>query len=53
MTLRFGTSRDGVPIGVQLVSRWFAESNLLHLAGRLEEASPVRGPTVTHYELFG
>jgi len=26
MTLRFGTSSDGLPVGIQLVSRWFAES---------------------------
>ncbi|MBE7190386.1 MAG: amidase [Jatrophihabitans endophyticus] len=43
MTLRFGTSADGLPIGVQLVSRWHAESTILHLAGLLESVSPVRG----------
>ena len=42
MTMRFGTSRDGMPIGVQLVSTWQAESILLHAAAMLESASPVR-----------
>jgi aspartyl-tRNA(Asn)/glutamyl-tRNA(Gln) amidotransferase subunit A len=43
LTLRFGTSRDGLPIGVQLVSPWMAESTVLHLASLLEAVSPVRG----------
>ncbi len=42
LSIRFGTSRDGLPIGVQLVSNWFAESTILHLASLLETASPVR-----------
>ncbi|MCW6512320.1 amidase [Lichenifustis flavocetrariae] len=42
LTIRFGTSGDGMPIGVQLVSSWQAESTLLHLASLLEAASPVR-----------
>lgn len=42
LSIRFGTSQDGLPIGVQLVSRWFAESTILHLASLLETASPVR-----------
>ena len=42
LSIRFGTSRDGLPIGVQLVSSWFAESTILHLAALLETASPVR-----------
>ncbi|MGJ7609761.1 MULTISPECIES: amidase [unclassified Variovorax] len=43
MSIRFGTSRDGMPIGVQLVSTWLAESTLLHAAALLESVSPVRG----------
>ncbi|TWB20318.1 aspartyl-tRNA(Asn)/glutamyl-tRNA(Gln) amidotransferase subunit A [Nitrospirillum amazonense] len=43
LSLRFGTSRDGLPISVQLVSSWMAESTILHLAGLLEGVSPVRG----------
>jgi aspartyl-tRNA(Asn)/glutamyl-tRNA(Gln) amidotransferase subunit A len=42
LSIRFGTSRDGLPIGVQLVSTWFAESTILHLASLLEVASSVR-----------
>jgi aspartyl-tRNA(Asn)/glutamyl-tRNA(Gln) amidotransferase subunit A len=42
LSIRFGTSRDGLPIGVQLVSSWLAESTVLHLASLLETASPLR-----------
>ncbi|BAN26432.1 amidase [Caballeronia insecticola] len=42
LSMRFGTSSDGLPIGVQLVSTWFAESTVLHLASVLESVSPVR-----------
>jgi aspartyl-tRNA(Asn)/glutamyl-tRNA(Gln) amidotransferase subunit A len=43
MAIRFGTSSDGMPIGVQLVSTWLAESTLLHAASLLESVSHVRG----------
>jgi aspartyl-tRNA(Asn)/glutamyl-tRNA(Gln) amidotransferase subunit A len=42
MTLRFGTSRDGLPIGVQVASSWYAESTMFDAAARLEAMSPVR-----------
>ena len=42
LSMRFGTSHDGLPIGVQLVSNWFAESTILHLASLLESLSTVR-----------
>jgi aspartyl-tRNA(Asn)/glutamyl-tRNA(Gln) amidotransferase subunit A len=42
MTLRFGTSRDGLPIGVQIAASWYAESNMFDVASRLEAVSPVR-----------
>ena len=42
LSMRFGTSRDGLPIGVQIVSSWLAESTTLKVASLLEEASPVR-----------
>ena len=42
LSMRFGTSKDGLPIGVQLVSPWLAESTILHLGSLLESLSPVR-----------
>ena len=46
LSIRFGTNRNvsqaGLPIGVQLVSNWYAESTILHLASLLESASAVR-----------
>src|ERR1700754_2083127 len=42
MTLRFGTSRDGLPIGVQIVSSWYAEQTMFDVASRLESVSQVR-----------
>jgi aspartyl-tRNA(Asn)/glutamyl-tRNA(Gln) amidotransferase subunit A len=42
LSMRFGTSRDGLPIGVQVVSPWLAESTALKVASLLEEVSPVR-----------
>jgi aspartyl-tRNA(Asn)/glutamyl-tRNA(Gln) amidotransferase subunit A len=42
LSMRFGTSSDGMPIGVQLAANWLAESTILHLAAMLESVSPVR-----------
>ena len=42
LSIRFGTSNDGLPINVQLVGSWFAESTILHLASVLEGVRPVR-----------
>ncbi len=42
LTMRFGTSHDGMPIGVQLAASWHSESTVLHLASLLESVSPVR-----------
>ncbi|HEY8701585.1 MAG TPA: amidase family protein [Arthrobacter sp.] len=42
LAMRFGTSRDGMPIGIQLAANWHSESTVLHLASLLESASPVR-----------
>jgi aspartyl-tRNA(Asn)/glutamyl-tRNA(Gln) amidotransferase subunit A len=42
LSMRFGTSHDGLPIGVQIVSAWLAESTVLKVASLLEEVSPVR-----------
>ncbi len=48
LSVRFGTSSDGMPIAVQLASKWYAESTILHSASLLEALSPVRDqhPTI-------
>jgi aspartyl-tRNA(Asn)/glutamyl-tRNA(Gln) amidotransferase subunit A len=48
LSMRFGTSSDGMPIGVQLAASWLSESTVLHLASLLESVSPVRDlhPTI-------
>jgi aspartyl-tRNA(Asn)/glutamyl-tRNA(Gln) amidotransferase subunit A len=48
LSMRFRTSHDGLPIGVQIVSSWLAESTTLKIASLLEEVSPVRDlhPTI-------
>ncbi|KQO05436.1 glutamyl-tRNA(Gln) amidotransferase subunit A [Agreia sp. Leaf244] len=43
LSMRFGTSRDGLPIAVQIVAPWLAESTVLRVAAELERVSPVRG----------
>jgi aspartyl-tRNA(Asn)/glutamyl-tRNA(Gln) amidotransferase subunit A len=42
VSMRFGTSHDGMPIGVQIVGSWQNESTILHVASLLEQVSPVR-----------
>ncbi|WP_426506108.1 amidase family protein [Dactylosporangium sp. McL0621] len=42
LSMRFGTSSDGMPIGVQLAANWHSESTILHVASLLETLSPVR-----------
>jgi aspartyl-tRNA(Asn)/glutamyl-tRNA(Gln) amidotransferase subunit A len=42
LSMRFGTSSDGLPIGVQIAGNWHAESTVLHVASVLEGVSPVR-----------
>ncbi|MCQ8278831.1 amidase [Acetobacteraceae bacterium KSS8] len=42
ISMRFGTSGDGLPINVQIVGSWLAESTILHVASLLESVSPVR-----------
>jgi aspartyl-tRNA(Asn)/glutamyl-tRNA(Gln) amidotransferase subunit A len=39
--MRFGTSRDGLPIGVQIVASWLAESSVIDVALRLEKLRSV------------
>ncbi|SEP51176.1 Amidase [Methylobacterium sp. ap11] len=43
LSMRFGMSREGLPINVQLVGRWQSETTILHAASVLEAVSPVRG----------
>ncbi|MYS21847.1 aspartyl-tRNA(Asn)/glutamyl-tRNA(Gln) amidotransferase subunit A [Streptomyces sp. DvalAA-14] len=43
LSMRFGTSSDGMPIAVQVVANLHAESTVLHIASLLESLSPVRG----------
>jgi aspartyl-tRNA(Asn)/glutamyl-tRNA(Gln) amidotransferase subunit A len=42
VSMRFGTSKDGLPINVQIVGSWLAESTILHVASLLESVSTVR-----------
>jgi len=42
LSMRFGTSKEGLPINVQVVGSWQAESTILHLASLLESISTVR-----------
>ncbi len=42
VSMRFGTSQDGMPIGVQIVGSWQAEFTILHVASLLEQVSPGR-----------
>lgn len=42
ISMRFGTSQEGLPINVQVIGSWCAESTILHVASLLEGASAVR-----------
>lgn len=42
ISMRFGTSKEGLPINVQIVGSWQAESTILHVASLLESVSAVR-----------
>jgi aspartyl-tRNA(Asn)/glutamyl-tRNA(Gln) amidotransferase subunit A len=41
LSLPFGMSAEGLPIGVQLVSRWYDEATILRLAAALEGLEPL------------
>ncbi|MBB3971846.1 amidase [Hansschlegelia beijingensis] len=43
ISMRFGSSQEGLPINVQIVGSWLAESTILNVASLLESVSPVRG----------
>ena len=42
LAMRFGTSKEGLPVNVQIVGSWQAESTILHVASLLEGISQVR-----------
>jgi aspartyl-tRNA(Asn)/glutamyl-tRNA(Gln) amidotransferase subunit A len=42
ISMRFGTSSKGLPINVQVVGSWLAESTILNVAAQLESLSSVR-----------
>jgi aspartyl-tRNA(Asn)/glutamyl-tRNA(Gln) amidotransferase subunit A len=42
VSMRFGTSNEGLPINVQIVGTWQAESTILHIASLLENVSSTR-----------
>ncbi len=42
ISMRFGTSKEGMPINVQVVGSWLAESTILAVATQLESISTVR-----------
>ena len=42
IAMRFGTSAEGLPIAIQIVGSWQAESTILHIATLLESVSSVR-----------
>jgi aspartyl-tRNA(Asn)/glutamyl-tRNA(Gln) amidotransferase subunit A len=41
VSMRFDTSKEGMPIGIQIVGSWQTESTILHIASLLEQVSPV------------
>ncbi|MEA5404097.1 amidase [Arcicella sp. DC2W] len=43
ISMRFGTSKEGLPINIQIVGSWFAESTILYVASLLEKLSPTQG----------
>lgn len=43
VSIPFGSTTSGLPVGVQLVSRWWTDRRLLDLAQRLEQLNPSLG----------
>jgi len=41
ISMRFGTSREGLPVNVQIVGSWHSEPTILHVASLLESAGSV------------
>jgi aspartyl-tRNA(Asn)/glutamyl-tRNA(Gln) amidotransferase subunit A len=46
-SMRFGASKEGLPINVRIIGKWQAESTILHLAVILGSASRVRRGATT------
>lgn len=42
VSMRFGTSKEGLPINVQIVGTWQDESTVIHIASLLENVSSTR-----------
>ncbi|CUX68602.1 amidase (plasmid) [Agrobacterium tumefaciens] len=42
VSMRFGTSKEGLPINVQIVGTWQDESTIIHIASLLENVSSTR-----------
>ncbi len=42
LSMRYGTSSEGLPIGIQIAASWHAESTVFNIASLLESRSPVR-----------
>lgn len=43
ISMRFGTSKEGLPINIQVVGNWLDEFTILQIASALESISPVAG----------
>jgi aspartyl-tRNA(Asn)/glutamyl-tRNA(Gln) amidotransferase subunit A len=43
MSVPFGESQDGLPIGIQLTANHFEEQKMLDVGYALENAAPVKG----------
>lgn len=43
ISMRYGTSKEGLPINIQIVGNWLDEYTILHIASTLESLSPAAG----------
>lgn len=43
ISMRYGTSKEGLPINIQIVGKWLDEYTILQIASALENISPVTG----------
>jgi len=49
MSVPFGLTQNGMPVGIQLTGAHFEEQKILNIAAALEEVSPVKGKTPNVY----